>query len=267
MFDLTPRPENAKSQMNDYAGVRDLERLERIHALRTLHFSCRTNPQNHRLEVLSHNLANINTAGFKPHLAMLQGRQSQAITTGESMAGSGTVDDLSAGIGIQPTRTHYIQGTLKPTGNQTDFAINDEKSFFSVRSGEDEFLTRAGNFMFDATGRLVTTNGDEVLGEGGSGIRIDPTRSFSVTDDGAIEQDGTRQLLHIVQPGELGDLSRVGENLFSSLTEVEEVNQRQRKVSSGFLEMSGVEPTRGHDATHRSFTTLRSQRSHDSNSR
>ncbi|MEZ6136856.1 MAG: flagellar hook basal-body protein [Pirellulaceae bacterium] len=201
------------------------------------------NAQSHRLEVLSHNLANVNTAGFKPHMAMLQSRHSGAIERGEAMAGSGTVDDIGGGILINAAKTQFAQGTIQPTGTKTDFAINDKESFFTVKHGEQELLTRAGNFIFDSDGKMVTTGGDEVVSTSGSAIRINPTRAYQITGDGAVLQDGTRQLPKIVKPREMGDLSRVGENLFESLTQVAEVPNEQRSVISGALESSGVEPT------------------------
>ena len=201
------------------------------------------NAQSHRLEVLSHNLANINTAGFKPHLAMLQSLPTEAIAQGEATAGSGTIDDIGGGIAIKPTVTHFEQGAIRKTGTQSDFAINDNQSFFTVRDGQQELLTRAGNFIFDSQGRLVTPNGHEVVATGGGGIQIDPSRPFQVMDDGAVVQGGVRQMLRLVQPREMGDLSRVGENLFESLTSVNEVPPGQRAVVSGALESSGVEPT------------------------
>lgn len=202
------------------------------------------NAQSHRLEVLSHNLANINTAGFKPHLAMFQTRQSEAIQRGEVAPGSGGVDDLSAGVGVQPALTQYQQGPLKMTGRNTDMAINDPESFFVVQRGDQELLTRAGNFVFDAQGQLVTTHGDPVVAAGGGKIRIDPRAPFEVMPDGAILQGGDRQQVKLVKPAALGDLTRVGDNMFQSLTSVNELSGNERKVTSGALEQSAVEPTK-----------------------
>ncbi len=201
------------------------------------------NAQSHRLEVLSHNLANINTAGFKPHMAMLQSLHTEAIEQGEATPGNGTIDDIGGGIAIQPTMTQFAQGAVRQTGAETDFAINDNSSFFTVRHGEKELLTRAGNFIFDAQGKLVTPNGDEVVSSNGGNIRINPTRPFEVMDDGTVVQDGARQSLRLVQPRAVGDLARVGENLFESLTDVTDVAANSRAVVSGALESSGVEPT------------------------
>ncbi len=201
------------------------------------------NAQSHRLEVLSHNLANINTAGFKPHMAMLQSRASQAIEDGEAIAGNNTVDDISGGVGIKPTLTQFNQGAIRQTGNRTDFAINDADSFFAVERGGKQLLTRAGSFMFDSRGTLVTPNGDPVRGTNGGPISINPTQRFEISDDGAIVQGGNRQQVQLVKPQAVGDLARVGDNLFESLTSVTEVPANKRSIVSGALESSAVEPT------------------------
>jgi flagellar basal-body rod protein FlgF/flagellar basal-body rod protein FlgG len=201
------------------------------------------NAQSHRLDVLSHNLANINTAGFKPHLAVLQTRQSEAIQRGEIGPGEGGVDDLSAGVGVQPAVTQFAQGPVKMTGRNTDMAISDPNSFFVVQRGEQELLTRAGNFLVDAQGQLVNGHGDPVLSAGGGRIRIDPQRPFEVMPDGAIVQGSERQAVKLVKPAAMGDLTRVGDNLFQSLTNVNEVPANERKVTSGALEHSAVNPT------------------------
>lgn len=201
------------------------------------------NAQNHRLEVLSHNLANINTAGFKPHMAILQARQSEAVQQGEVSPQQTGVDHLGGGVGIQPAETIFQQGPIRQTGRRTDFAINDNESFFSVQRGDNELLTRAGNFLFDAQGILVTNHGDPVLSASGDRIRINPNLPFEVTNDGAVVQGTQRQLLKLVRPASLGDISRVGDNLFQPLTSVNAVTDQNRNVTSGALEHSAVEPT------------------------
>lgn len=201
------------------------------------------NVQSHRLEVLSHNLANINTPGFKPHMAVLQSRPSQAIEDGTALAGSGTVDDISGGVGIKPTVTQFNQGAVRQTGNRTDLAIKDSDSFFSVTHDGKQLLTRSGNFLFDSSGTLVTPNGDAVRSTGGGPITINPALPYEVSDDGSVVQAGERQQVMLVKPRALGDLSRVGENLFEPLTPVSEVPNNKRSIISGALESSGVEPT------------------------
>ncbi|GIW98957.1 MAG: flagellar basal body protein [Pirellulaceae bacterium] len=201
------------------------------------------NAQSHRLEVLSHNLANVNTTAFKPHLAMLRSRASEAIEQGIAEPGTGSVDDLSGGIQIEPSLTQFKLGPIRQTGNPTDFALQDPNQFFAILRGDRQLLTRAGNFQIDAAGSLVTPHGDPVLGAGGVPIRIDPNQPYKVSDDGAIEQAGVRQVLAVVRPRALGDLTRVGDNLFESLTSVSEVPADQRRLRSHALEASAVNPT------------------------
>lgn len=199
--------------------------------------------QNHRLEVLSHNLANVNTPGFKPHMAMLQARHSESIERGEVTPGRGGIEDVGGGISVNPNKTMFRQGAVEQTGRTTDFAINDDESFFVVQRGNEQLLTRAGEFLFNSQGTLTTTNGDPVLGSNGQPIRIDPTRRYNTRDDGIIQQDGQTSQIMVVRPKEVGDLSRIGDNLFRPLAEVTPVNPNERKVVSGYLEKSAVEPT------------------------
>ena len=201
------------------------------------------NVQNHRLEVLSHNLANVNTPGFKPQLAVLQAQASEAIERGEISPGSGTFADLSGGVRFEEVKTVYSQGPIQQTKRSTDFAINDDSSFFVVQRGDEQLLTRAGDFLFNSQGLLTTTNGDPVLSTAGNTIQIDPTKDFKVHDDGRITQNGNTQVLRLAKPKEPGDLARVGDNLFKPLAEVSDVPQAERQMRSGFLEQSAVKPT------------------------
>ncbi len=201
------------------------------------------NAQSHRLEVLSNNLANISTPGFKAHMSVLQSRPTEAIERGEVNPGTGGIDDLSGGVSIQPNLTSFTQGPIQTTGNKTDFAINDDESFFAVQRGEERFLTRAGNFLFDARGELVTPNGDSVLSASGEPMRIDPALPYEVLDNGVIYQAGQRRSLMTVKPQAPGDLTRVGENLYKSLTPTTQSNDANRRVISGAIESSAVNAT------------------------
>ena len=199
--------------------------------------------QNHRLEVLSNNLANINTPGFKPSLAVVAARHNKAIEDGEVSPHSGTLADIGGGAKIQPTQTIFENGPIEVTGNKTDFAIHDDNSFFVVQRGEEQFLTRAGGFVFNSSGQLTNTNGDQVLGVDGNSIQIDPTRRFEVNNNGVIQQDGRNIPLMLSRPDSLGDLARAGDNLFRPLAETQLVPPNERAVVSGSLEKSAVNPT------------------------
>lgn len=199
--------------------------------------------QSKRLDVLANNMANVDTPGFKRDLAVFRARFAEEIKQGGAIPGMGTINDIGGGVLMQETKTDYSAGPLRPTGNTTDMAI-DGDGFFVVRKDNQNFLTRAGNFMRTNTGALVTPDGYQVLDDGGSPIVIDDALGpWQVTPNGSIQQAGSLVPLALVQPKSHGDLVKVGSNLFKPLAPTTPVEDQDRQVLSGFLEQSGVKPT------------------------
>ena len=201
------------------------------------------NAQNHRLQVLSNNLANVQTAGYKPQQAVMQSRFAELIERGEVPPGTGGINDIGGGVTMQPAATEFGAGKLRQTGNATDFAINDPESFFVVQRDGKSLLTRAGNFLFDGAGRLTSQSGDPVLDAGGNPIAIDPTLPHDVLDGGRIQQGDAQFSLMLARPNDLGELRHLGGNLFEAPAEFDLVRGDARPVVSGFVEQSGVRPT------------------------
>lgn len=199
--------------------------------------------QGRRLEVIANNLANVETTGFKRDLALFQARYAEETDRGQDYPGSRSINDLGGGVSLRETKTDFSPGVLEQTGIPTDIAIRGE-GFFVVRKGDEELLTRAGNFVLTSDGELKTQTGHSVLGEGGSPIVVDPfLEELSVTPEGAIEQEGSLQPLALVRPESLGDLAKVGENLFKALAPTQPLGPGERNVAGGYLEGSGVKPT------------------------
>jgi flagellar basal-body rod protein FlgF len=201
------------------------------------------NAQSHRLQVLSNNLANVNTTGFKPEHAILQARFAEMIELGEVNPGQGGIDDLGGGVTIQPAATNFDVGAMRKTENDTDFAINDANQFFVVKRGDEQLLTRSGNFLFDSSGKMITQAGEEVLGSDGQPIRIAPNLPYQVRQGGRIAQGGEIRELMIAKPKSLGDLSLAGGNLFKPLAAFDIAAANERQVTSGMLESSSVSAT------------------------
>jgi flagellar basal-body rod protein FlgF len=197
--------------------------------------------QSQRLQVLSNNLANVATPGFKREFAIFQARHAEDIEKGRDQAGSRSVNDLSGGVKWAESVTDFSGGTLEQTGNPTDFALEGE-GFFLVGKGDQNLLTRAGNFHFAPDGRLLTDQGYPVLGADRQPIAINPAAPWQLLEQGFVSQAGNQIPLAIVQPQSLGDLAKAGENLFSPLAEVRDVAPGERRVASGFLEQSAVQP-------------------------
>jgi flagellar basal-body rod protein FlgF len=199
--------------------------------------------QSKRLEVITNNLANVGTVGFKRQLALFQARYAEQVQRGEAVAGSGSINDVGGGVLVQQTETDFSPGPMKRTEIPTDMAIEGE-GFFVVQKDNQQLLTRAGNFRVNGRGELVTQQGYPVLNDSDSPIVIDPANGpWQLMPSGTIQQRGTSQNLAIVRPESLGDLARVGENLFRPLAAPEPVPSAERQVAGGCLEMSGAEPT------------------------
>ncbi len=196
-----------------------------------------------RLEVIANNLANVDTPGFKRDLAIIQSRYTEAMGQGLSSPRGGGSDELGGGVQFQETKTDFSPGPLKRTDSPTDLAIRGD-GFFLVRKGDTNYLTRAGNFRLTASGELVTQQGYPVLSDNRTPITITPDAGrWEITDSGTLQQDGNTQNLGLVKPVSMGDLVKVGENLFRPLAETQAVAPAERSVAPGYVELSGVQPT------------------------
>ena len=199
--------------------------------------------QSQRMEVLANNLANVDTVGFKRQMAIPQARHAEAIEQGLAAEGSGSENDIGGGVEVDGTLTDFSQGVLRKTGAATDFAI-EGRGFFVVDGGDSQrLLTRAGNFRMTDQGRLITQQGYAVLSQDRTPIDLLPNLPWTVGKDGTITQGATSIKLALVEPQSGADLIHAGENNFRSLSQALDVSQGERRIASGFLELSGVRPT------------------------
>lgn len=201
--------------------------------------------QSQRLETIANNMANVETPGFKRGIPTFQARFAEAIQQGNSYPGSRGINDIGGGVKMIGIETDFSGSTLRDTSMPTDFAINGE-GFFRVRSRDgQEFLTRAGNFLLDGEGRLVTqTDNFSVLDDSGNDIVLNPMQPFEVNYGGVIRQQDGSFAIGLEQVASLGDLVKVGGNRFRSLGPTTPVVAELRDIRQGYLEQSGVNPTR-----------------------
>jgi flagellar basal body rod protein FlgG len=198
-----------------------------------------------RMEVIANNLANVNTPGFKRDVASFQARLAEAILQGQDQVGTGSINQVGGGTMIGDVQTDFSVGTLKHTNIPTDLALAGQ-GFFEVQSEDNEvLLTRAGNFSLNAFGELVTQTGrHRVQSAEGAPITVLPGEPWEISADGFLIQGGGATPLSVVMPQSLGDLTKVGENLFRPGGQVTQLDLGQRSVRQGYLEMSSVSPTR-----------------------
>lgn len=199
--------------------------------------------QSQKLEVLSNNLANVDTVGFKKELALLESSDSEAIQKGLDRRGSRSLNDVGGGVELNQTATDFQVGTLRSTGIPTDFALESPNAFFVAQRGSEQLLTRAGNFRVSPDGRLLTQHGDAVLSSDNTPIELDPTRPWRSLPGGIIEQGGDQHELAVRKASDLSQLVKAGENYFSPPAGgAPPAPAEERRVRQGFIEMSSVNP-------------------------
>ena len=180
--------------------------------------------QQTQMDVISNNLANVSTNGFKRSRAVFEDllyqniRQPGAQSSQQTQLPSG----MQLGTGVKPVATERIfaQGNLTQTTNNTDVAINGSGFFQITMPDGTTSYTRDGSFQVNSTGQLVTSSGYVVQ----PSITIPATaQSVTIAQDGtvsvtlpkttAVSNLGTIQLANFVNPA---GLSALGQNLYSA---------------------------------------------------
>jgi len=207
--------------------------------------------QQARQEVLSNNIANAGTHGFKRDLAVMRAR-ANAVDEDPSMAGyrlpifdkqGGGVFPVNGGIDLSPA-------SLDKTGNATDVALTGP-GFFTVQGDKpgQKLLTRDGRFLLNNDGDLVTAGDNRaVLNADGEPIKLNPALKVVITPNGRITQadaagNGAAGVqLGVVNVSDPRSLRKVGSNLLTT-TSPEALTSlpANSKVQQGYLEASGVE--------------------------
>ena len=206
--------------------------------------------QEHRMNIIANNLANVNTTGYKRdrmafkdvfvHYAHDSIREPLFHLKSSAMFPD---PDYYAKPRIAVSKVDFSQGSLKQTGNDLDVTISGE-GFFKVRTPEGkEFYTRNGAFRLNAEGGLVNGNGDAVLGDGGP-IEIGATGKIEINGAGQIFADGNQLgTLSVVTLENLDSLEKVGHNYFDfpEGVQAQELPAAEAMVEQGYLEAPNVE--------------------------
>ncbi|GAB2693902.1 flagellar hook protein FlgE [Thalassiella azotivora] len=118
------------------------------------------------MDVTGNNIANVNTTGFKSSQTQFQDTLSQMLQAAGAPQGErGGTNPAQVGLGVRVAgiTTNFGQGATQLTGRSTDLMISGD-GFFMVRSNGEQMYTRAGAMNFDASGRMVTTEGAPLQG-------------------------------------------------------------------------------------------------------
>ncbi len=207
-----------------------------------------------RLDVLTNNLANADTNGYKK-----EGTTSQTfadelaikIKDTSSYGLNKKLGVISMGVHLGETYTNYDQGSIKVTDNETDVALAGNGFFaiaFTNKAGETSVkYTRDGAFTVNTEGYLVTKDGDYVLNQAGAQntdpnarIRLNPNAKITIDELGNIYQnDQLITRIGVVDFDDYNYISKYGENLYD-LVDGGQITASDAKVQQGCIEGSNV---------------------------
>lgn len=212
--------------------------------------------QQRRMQILTNNMANANTPGFKqdqgamesfPEM-LLKHFDTETIPTKRplNLPIANQIGTINPGVFMQEISPSFVQGDLSETGNVTDLALFDPPnaggvSFFTVRNENGEIrYTRNGNFTIDGQGFLTTSDGLRVLDENNQPIYLGSDQ-FSVSKNGVVtDPDGeyiaTLNLAFTTNPGAL---IKDGNGVFASDAPLQ--RSVAASVKQGFIERSNVD--------------------------
>ena len=179
--------------------------------------------QQTRMSVVSQNLANVNTTGYKRQRVMFEDLlyqnvvQSGALTSQQTEAPTGL--NIGTGVRVVATDRQFSQGNLVTTSNPLDVAINGRGFFEILLPDGSQAYTRDGTFQVNSDGQLVTSTGYTLqpsitIPQGATAITIGLDGVVSAVPPGQSDaiQVGTFQLTDFVNPA---GLMPKGQNLYS----------------------------------------------------
>jgi flagellar basal-body rod protein FlgG len=207
------------------------------------------------IDVISNNLANVNTTGFRRSRAEFQDLVYQTLKPTGAATGNGTAvpSGMQIGQGTRAVATarDFAQGTLRQTGHPLDVAIEGGGFLRITRPNGEPAYTRAGNLRTDAEGKLVTVDGYPVDPEIGippdaTSVTIAPDGTVSVTQGGSSEATEVGRIQLATFPN-VGGLDAIGRNLLvPTVASGDAVTANPGEggtgtLAQGFLEGSNVE--------------------------
>ena len=227
--------------------------------------------QQRRTELLTNNLANAETVGYKEDQAsvrafpemLLNSYESEKIPVERSFNISKlrSVGAINTGVYLQEAIPSFAQGNIKETEHSTDLALIDGRVpidaesgeagtvLFMVESANGTLYTRNGNFTLDGSGYLTTASGQYILDENEERIQLGSV-DFTVTPEGYIAEDGQQvaRLGAAFSASPQGELIKEGEGLYrlngGQLPSAYETEDVSFTIRQGAVEQSNVDSSK-----------------------
>ena len=231
--------------------------------------------QQTQMDVISNNLANVSTSGFKRSRAVFEDllyqniRQSGAQSSQQSQLPSG----MQLGTGVKPVATERIftQGSLQQTNNNTDIAINGSGFFQVLMPDGTNAYTRDGSFQVNSTGQLVTASGYTVqpaitIPANAQSVTVarDGVVSITLPNSAAVTQLGTIQLSTFMNPA---GLSAKGENMYVETAASGTATAGNPGVNGAGILQQGYVETSNVNVVEEMVNMIQTQRAYEINSK
>lgn len=212
--------------------------------------------QQNRLDVMTNNLANSATNGFKKEGATSQSFDDMLAVKIKDTSDYGIPKGLgyvNLGVKIGECYTDYSQGAFRVTDNVFDVALDGDGFFaaaFTNKQGETSVkYTRDGAFSVTRDGYLVTKDGDFILNQAGAMssntgaanyLRVDPNIELKIDEEGnLIQNEAVIGQLGVVDFPDYNFLAKYGENMYEMINGGQ-VQASDARVVQGTIEMSNV---------------------------
>jgi flagellar basal-body rod protein FlgF len=216
--------------------------------------------QRDRMEVLTNNLTNADTAGYKSDsliLGSFRDMMIERLNMPDTGGSSNIIGPLGAGAHIKRVITSFEQGNLEETGRSLDFAL-EGPGFFVLSTPEGDRYTRDGSFSVSSDGYLVNSSGMYV--QGTNGRVYGGGDDFSVDEQGGVYLQGAlTDRLKVVSFEDAEALRKDGNNMYQ--TGQRPLADDVTKVYQGRLEGSNV------DVSGELANMLSTTRAYDTNQR
>ena len=203
------------------------------------------NVQAKRLDLVSNDLANAGTTGYKKDVAVISSFKEEYLArlndSQNFKPNNAIIGKITYGAKVDGVYTDFTQGSVIPTSSATDLAIQGD-GFFTVQTPNGVAYTRDGNFSINQFGQLVTAEGYNVMGQEGiiefGEDYFTQGNSMVVQANGEIYLDGAYiDTLDMASFADNNSLTKQGDNLYTSTGER---NEFTGSVIQNFLETSNV---------------------------
>ena len=192
-----------------------------------------------RQDVISNNVANVDTPGFKKDAVVIESFPQfllQRLGDKSDQVAAPVVGGVSLGSKPAAAITDFATGQLIPTQRAMDFAIQG-RGFFAVQTPQGTQYTRHGSFAVSSAGFLVTPEGYRVIGENGP-IEVSPETQMGAHGEVMVEGTIVNRILTVDIPAQ--DVHKQGENLFAARQGAQVFPLLEATITQGYLESSNV---------------------------